>query len=42
MLKHSIHAAAKGMQIDFEEVTENINHMGERGSSLRSRSYSDI
>lgn len=33
MLKHSIHAAAKKMQIDFEEVTEYINHMGERGSS---------
>ncbi|QCJ42583.1 hypothetical protein FAY30_12060 [Bacillus sp. S3] len=33
MLKQSIHAAAKKMQIDFEEVTENINHMGERGSS---------
>lgn len=33
MLKKSIHAAAKKMQIDFEEVTENISHMGERGSS---------
>jgi hypothetical protein len=33
MLKQSIHAASKKMQIDFEEVTENINHMGERGSS---------
>jgi len=33
MLKQSIHAAAKKMQIDFAEVTENINHMGERGSS---------
>ena len=33
MLRQSIHAAAKKMQIDFEEVTENIKHMGERGSS---------
>ncbi|GJI61784.1 DUF6602 domain-containing protein [Bacillus velezensis] len=33
MLKNSIHAAAKKMQIDFEEVTAKINHMGERGSS---------
>ena len=33
MIKQSIHAAAKKMQIDFEEVTGNINHMGERGSS---------
>ncbi|MDR7246850.1 DUF6602 domain-containing protein [Priestia megaterium] len=33
MLKKSIHAAAKKMQIDFAEVTENINHMGERGGS---------
>ncbi|PGV86876.1 DUF6602 domain-containing protein [Bacillus thuringiensis] len=33
MLKQSIHAAAKKMQIDFEEVTAHINHMGERGSS---------
>lgn len=33
MIKQSIHAAAKKMQIDFEEVTANIKHMGERGSS---------
>ena len=33
MLKKSIHAAAKKMQIDFAEVTEHINHMGERGGS---------
>jgi hypothetical protein len=33
MLKQSIHAAAKKMQIDFEEVTGNIDHMGERGNS---------
>ncbi|PEJ86610.1 hypothetical protein CN596_11455 [Bacillus toyonensis] len=33
MLKQSIYAAAKKMQIDFEQVTEHINHMGERGGS---------
>ncbi|WNF23169.1 DUF6602 domain-containing protein [Mesobacillus jeotgali] len=33
MIKQSIHAAAKKMQIDFQELTGNINHMGERGSS---------
>ncbi|MCM3619760.1 hypothetical protein M3936_19500 [Sutcliffiella horikoshii] len=33
MIKQSIHAAAKKMQIDFEEVTTHINHKGERGSS---------
>lgn len=33
MIKQSIHAAAKKMQIDFKEVTANINHKGERGSS---------
>ncbi|MGK3616319.1 DUF6602 domain-containing protein [Bacillus cereus] len=33
MLKQSIYAAAKKMQIDFEEVTEHIDHMGERGGS---------
>lgn len=33
MIAKSLQAAAKKMMIDFEELTSNIGHLGERGTS---------